>query len=228
VNGILGIVTASTIPILFVALSRLQYDDNAFNSMFFRIQKMLAYFILPMGAGIYIYSDVATKILLGSQWMEASRIIGIWAVTSAAQIIFGHTSSEVYRSKGNPRLSFLAQVIYLIVLVPTCIISVRYGFWVLVYARALIGLQFIIVHLIIMKYAIKFPIGRIFPNIAKPVLFTLLMCIAARVLQLVSSDFVWSLVSILICMAIYFTLLWLFAKKDIEVIANIFLRKRVA
>lgn len=227
VGGILGIITAATTPILFSALSRLQNDDNAFRSMFFRMQKIVAYCVLPMGVGIYLYSDVATQILLGSQWHEANEIIGVWALTSAIMIIFSHYSSEVFRSKGQPRLSFLAQVLHLVFLVPTCMISLKYGFWTLVYARALIRFQSIIVDLIIMKYAIKFPVKKMFANVVKPVLFTLLMCVATLGLQQISPGFMWSLASIGICMVLYFGLMWFFARSDVRLIMNIFLKKNV-
>lgn len=225
VGGIFGIITAATIPILFAALSRLQNDDNAFQSMFFRMQKIVAYCVLPMGAGIYLYSDVATQILLGSQWQEASEIMGIWALTSVLMIVFGNYSSEVYRAKGKPRLSFIAQVLHLIVLVPTCIISLNYGFWVLVYSRALIRLQFVLVHLMIMKYVIKFPVRQMFTNVMKPIVFTLCMGGVALGLQRVSLDLIWSLLSIGICVSFYFGLMWLFAKNDVNLIAKVLLKK---
>lgn len=224
VGGILGIITAATTPILFAALSRLQSDENAFQAMFFKMQKIVAYCVLPMGAGIYLYSNVATQILLGSQWQEANKIIGIWALTSVIMIVFAHYSSEVYRAKGKPRLSFLAQVLHLVFLVPTIIISVKYGFWVLVYARALIRLQFILVHLIIMKYAIQFPVKKMFTNVVKPVLFTLLMCVVALGLQHISPGFIWSLVSIVICVVVYSGLMWFFARDDVQMITNVLLK----
>jgi len=49
-----------------------------------------------MGIGVYLYSDLATKILLGSQWNEASRVIGLWAITSSITIVFSYFNSEVY------------------------------------------------------------------------------------------------------------------------------------
>lgn len=227
VGGILGIITAATTPILFAALSRLQKDDSAFQSMFFKIQRVVAYFVFPMGVGIYLYSDVATQVLLGSQWQEASEIIGIWALTSVLMIVFGHYSSEVYRAKGKPRLSFLAQVLHLIVLVPTCVISLKYGFWILIYARALIRIQFILVHLIIMKYAIQFPVKRMFINVKRPILFTLLMSGLAMVLQQISSTFIWGLISIGLCATAYFGMMWFFAKSDVKLILNTFFKKNV-
>jgi len=227
VNGVLAIVTAATTPILFSALSRLQNDENAFNVMFFRMQKLVAYFIFPMGAGIYLYSDIATEIFLGNQWIEASRIIGIWALTSAVMTVLGHYSSEVYRAKGNPRMSFLAQVLHIVVLVPTCIISLRYGFWALVYARALVRFQFVIVHLLIMKYLINFPVREMFINITRPFLFTVFMCGIAWGLKLISPSLIGSVLSILFCMIFYFGLLWFFARTDVKLITDVLLKRKV-
>ena len=226
VNGIMGIITAAITPILFAALSRLQDDDNVFNTMFLRIQKMVAYCVLPMGTGIYLYSDVITKILLGSQWKEASDIIGIWGLTSAIVIVISHFTSEVYRAKGKPRLSFIAHLLHLIVLIPTCLISLRYGFRVLVYARALIRLEGVVVGLLFMKYVIRFPIKEICPNIAGPLMFTFLMCMVSLGLQQISCDLIWGLVSIGICMVVYFGLLWSFARNDVKMIMDIFIRKK--
>jgi O-antigen/teichoic acid export membrane protein len=227
VNGIMGIVTAATTPVLFAALSRLQNDESTFNMMYFKIQKLVAYAIFPMGTGIYLYSDVVTQILLGSQWNEASAIIGIWGVTSAIVVVVSNFSSEVYRAKGRPRLSFISHLLHLVVLVPACIISLNYGFGVLVLVRALVRLEGVVVGLIIMKYAIKFPIKNILSNISKPLLFTLLMCVAALGLQQISSTFIWGLISIVLCATAYFGMMWLFAKSDVKLIMNTFLKKNV-
>lgn len=226
VGSVLAIVTAATTPILFSALSRLQNNEAAFNAMFFKTQKLVAYFVFPMGAGIYLYSDIVTNILLGSQWMEASRIIGIWALASAVMIVLSHYYSEVYRAKGRPQLSIIGQFLHLIVLLPTCILSVKYGFWVLIYARTLVRFQLLLVHVFIMKYAIKFPVGKMFANIAMPFLFTTLMCGLALGLQQFSSLLTWSLVSIIICVVFYFSMLWMFAYSDAKLIMNVFLRKK--
>lgn len=226
VNSILFIVTSATTPILFAALSRLQSDESAFNVMFFRMQKMVAYLVFPMGAGIYLYKDVVTSILLGDQWTEASRIIGVWALTSTLIIVLSYYCSEVYRSKGLPRLSFRAQMLHLLFLVPTLMISIRYGFWALVYARALIRFQTIIVHAFIMKYSIGFPIEGILPNIQKPFLYTLLMSCGALGLQQISSSLGWSLVSILLCVVIYIGMVWFFDKQDFKMIEDMVVRKR--
>ncbi len=226
VSGVFGIIISSTTPVLFSALSRLQNENFAFQVMFFKVQKIVAYFVLPMGLGIYLYSNDATQILLGNQWWEASKIIGIWALALAPKIVFGNFSSEVYRARGKPLLSFLAQILHLAVLIPTCIISLKYGFWSLVYARSIVLFQFILVHLIIMKYVIKFPIWKMFTNMAKPTLFVLMMGVIAIGLQQVLHGLVWNLFSIWLCIAFYFGLMWFFVRSDVKLITKLLLKVR--
>lgn len=217
VNALMALITSSTAPVLFSTLSRLQDDDEKFNRMYFKFQRFVSMLVFPLGIGVYLYSDLATRILLGSRWNEASNVIGIWSLTSTIMIVFGHFCSEVYRSKGRPKLSFLAQVLHLIVLVPACIISANYGFWALVYTRSFIRIQFILVHLLIMKFAIRFPIEKTFMNVFPTAVSAVGMGIFAYLLQQVSTNVIWSFISIILCAILYFGILLLFPNTRYEV-----------
>ncbi|MCM3166359.1 lipopolysaccharide biosynthesis protein [Peribacillus frigoritolerans] len=225
VNSLLALVTSATTPILFSALSRLQKNDEEFNQTFFNMQRIIAIFILPLGIGIYLYDELAVQILLGNQWKEASRIIGIWALTSAITIVFGHYCSEVYRAKGRPKLSFLAQILHLVVLVPVCIISGKYGFWIFILARSWVRMQAILVHFIIMKYVIKFPVRKMISNVCPAAISAVAMGFLGYFLQLLNEGIIWSFVSIFICVILYFSFLLSFPQIRRELLGII---KRVA
>ncbi|MEF2093912.1 lipopolysaccharide biosynthesis protein [Bacillus sp. CFBP9009] len=218
VNALMAIVTASTVPVLFSALSRLQNETEKFNKMYFKMQRVVSIFIFPLGVGIYLNSDLATQILLGSRWSEASNVIGIWALTSAIMIVLGHFCSEVYRAKGRPKLSFLAQLLHLIVLVPVCFISSKYGFWTFVYARSLIRMEFILVHFIFMKYFIGIPIIRTLKNIFPTVVSAVAMGGIGILLQKFNDSLIWNLFSICVCVVFYFLILSLFSNMRSEII----------
>ncbi|MFA2832066.1 lipopolysaccharide biosynthesis protein [Bacillus paranthracis] len=218
VNALMALITASIVPVLFATLSRLQNDTEAFNRTYLKMQKVVAIFVLPIGVGVFLYSDLATSILLGNQWEEASKVIGIWALTSSIMIVLGHFCSEVYRAKGKPKLSFLAQLLHLIVLVPVCLISSKYGFLVLVYARSLIRLQFVLVHFIIMKFVIGISTMRTIKNIASVMLSAIIMGGIGYLLQQFNSSLIWDFISIILCMAFYFAMLCFFSNTRKEVI----------
>lgn len=217
VNNLLNLIKASVVPVLFSTLSRLQNDVIVFNNTFFRFQRIVSILVFPIGFGVYLYSDIATNILLGDQWKEASNVIGIWALTSSLMIVYGHFSSEIYRAKGRPKLSVLAQLLHLIVLIPTIIITAKYGFWILVLARSLVRFQLLIVHLLILKYFLDFPIKKLFTNVTEPLLASCIMVLSATYLKQISTGIIWSTVSIIICALIYFVILYLLPRTKVDI-----------
>ncbi|MED4375453.1 lipopolysaccharide biosynthesis protein [Schinkia azotoformans] len=228
VNALMAMVTATVVPVLFSALSRLQNNTTQFNKTYFNTQRLVSILIFPLGVGVYLYSDLATNILLGSQWSEASNIIGVWALTSSIMIVLGHFCSEVYRAKGRPKLSFLAQILHLIVLIPACLISSKFGFWALVYTRSWIRMEFVLVHFIFMKFAIGIPIIKTFKNILPTAMSAIGMGLVGYQLQKFNDGIVWDMVSILICILFYFGLLNLFPNmgKEMNVLVGRLIPKK--
>ena len=210
VGQIMGLITSATTPILFSALSRLQNDENAFRNLFFRFQKLLGMFIIPMGVGIFCFSDLATEIVLGEQWMEASGFIGLWGLTSTLTIVLSHYSSEVYRAKGRPKLSVLAQLLHIMVLWPTVLIAVKYGFEILYTARAIVRLEMILVNVVIMFIAIHISPLDMFKNIFVPCVCAFFTGVIAVVLLNCNTSISWQLISIPLCGIIYLVMIYCF------------------
>jgi len=210
VNSIMALITSSIIPVLFSTLSRLQSDNIKFSNMYFKFQGYISVIVFPLGVGVYLYSDLATKIMLGNQWSEASGIIGVWALTSSIMTVFGNLCSEVYRAKGKPKLSFLAQILHLVILIPTCIFSSKYGFWVFVYTRSWIRMQFVLVHFLIMKFVLGISIIKTIKNVSHTAISTLMMGLLGYFLRQINYGILWNFVSIFICLIFYVGLLSLF------------------
>jgi PST family polysaccharide transporter len=206
-NTLLTLVTASTTPVLFAALSRLQSDEDAYRRTFFKFQRMVAMLVMPLGVGMYCYSGLLTKILLGAQWAEGAELIGAWGLISAIMIIFTHYNSEVFRSRGRPMLSLLAQMLHLVVLVPGLYFFARYGFEKLFYARALLRFESMFVSLLILFIAFKISFVRIVKNVFPTMLAAGLMGALALLLRRVSDALPWQIGSIILCAAFYFAVL---------------------
>ena len=206
VGQIMGLITAATTPILYSSLSRLQDDDSSFNDLFFKFQKLVALCVIPIGVGIFCYSHLVTEILLGNQWLEAAPFIGLWGLTSAITIVLSHYSSEVYRAKGRPMLSVLAQFLHLIVLCPAVYVSIKYGFETLYTTRALVRLELILVNLIIMYYVIKISPWQMFKNILYPLIASVLMGVLAIFIKDRYPSLLWQIASIVICACTYFAI----------------------
>ena len=210
VGQIMGLITASTTPILFSSLSRLQTDEEAFRTMFFKFQKLVGMLVIPLGVGIFCFSDLVTLILLGSQWMEASSFIGLWGLTSALTIVLSHYSSEVYRAMGRPKLSVVAQILHIAVLWPAVLIAVEYGFEVLTITRSLVRIELILVNLLIMCITVKISPWKMFANISYSVLASIIMAVVALEIKQISLSLLWQIISVAICVVVYFIIIIVF------------------
>lgn len=212
VGQIMGLVTAATTPILFSSLSRLQTDEKAFQEMFFKFQKLVGMLVIPMGVGIFCFSDLITMIL-GPQWVEASGFIGLWGLTSSITIVLSHYSSEIYRAKGRPKLSVLAQVLHLIVLWPVVLIAVKYGFEALYISRSLIRLEMVLVNLMIMYFVVNISVWSMCRNISVSCLSAIAMAFVSYGLLMINQAIWWQFISILICSTIYFLMIICFSSE---------------
>ncbi len=217
VNAFMAIITASITPVLFSALSRAQNDESLFRETFFKFQRLVSLFVMPMGLGLFLYRDLATSILLGSQWSEAADLIGLWALISSLVIIFSHFNSEVYRSKGQPKLSLLNQCIHIVFLVITLLIAYPYGFVALYTSRSLIRLTMILIGAFIMWFGFRISFASSFKNVFPTIVCTLIMGAAGYGMLQISTSIVWQIISIVICIAIYFGSIMCFPKTRKEI-----------
>lgn len=211
VTGILSIVTGATTSVLFASLSRVQNDERRFNEIFFSFQKNVAIFVLPIGVGIYCFRDLITFIILGTQWMEASKFIGIWGLCTSLVCAFGTFSREVYRAKGQPKISLIVQLLHLAFIIPVCIWGVRKGFNTLIYVRSFAFLQIIVVHMCFIKFLFNISPAKMFWNVKEPMVCAFVMGILGKLLlRLNSGSMLMQFVYIFICGLMYFALLCLF------------------
>lgn len=209
-----GVVTAATTPVLFSTLSRLQSDRQEFDRMFLKFQKTVGLLIIPLGVGMFIFSDVVVEILLGSQWTQAAHFIGLWALTSAITIVMSHYSSEVYRSLGKPRISFISQLLHLVVLIPVVWYCVRFGFEVLCDVRALVRIEGVLVNLILMYLVVKMSPWKMMRNVTPEFFAAAMMCLV--MLLPVPSSILLKITYILIACALYFgTIIWFPKERNI-------------
>lgn len=210
VGQIMGIITAATTPVLFSSLSKLQNNDAEFRRLFFRFQKIVGLLIVPLGVGIFCFSDLVTELILGDQWMEASGFIGLWGLTNSVTIIFAHYSSEVYRAKGRPKLSMLAQILHIIFLWPTVLIAVNYGFETLYISRSLIRFQLVAVHMVLMYLVVKISPWQMLSNVSVSLFASFVMIGVAMLMLTFSQSILWQVLAICICAIVYAIVVMLF------------------
>lgn len=208
-----SVITSAILPVIMPALSRTQHDYAAMRQMLLKIQKYLGLLLLPMGFGIFMFSQFVTDVLLGSQWQEAVPFIGIWGLMEAITIVFQRICSNIFPAIGKPKISAIAQILHLIVLIPAVYISIGYGFSALFYTRALIRLQLVAICLFFAYRTIKISPVLILKNLLPEFWACIVMCIVASGLLYISHNMMVCVVWIIICACVYFALLYVSPKE---------------
>lgn len=204
VNSAFALITSATTPILFAALSRLQSSRDEYRRFFFRFQFAVAAVLCPVGVGAFFYRDFATLLLFGPQWDEAALMFGAWALSTSLAIVFSHYCSEIFRSLGRPRVSFLSQTLYMAVMIPALYFAALDGFSTLVIVNAAVRLAHIAINQTLTYLVAGIGFLQVLRNLYAPLLSTAVMGVAAAWLSsLASGRWFWSVASILACAVVY-------------------------
>lgn len=225
VNSIMALITASVLPVLYSTLSKFQNDKEKSEQYFLNFQKAVSTIVFPLGIGMYVYRDLVTSILLGNDWKEATDVIGIWALSSSFVIVLSLLNSELYRAKGKPNLSFVSKILHLVVLVPTIIYFSNQGFMELVYARSFIRIHEIIISFIFLSYFMKITSKAVIKNILPSLLSAITMGIFALTFRANIQGNYTDIISILLCVIIYFMLLLSFKSSRNDIFSYLMSKK---
>lgn len=217
VNQITGLIVAAASGPLFVALTRLQNDKIKLVSTYNSYMSSLSFFIFPLSAGIWLYRDFITTILLGSQWEEASDFVGLWGLMSSISLVFGTFANGLYNAIGKTFLSFGVSLVNLVVMIPLLMWAAPNGFDCLYISRSLLRIYFVVIQFAAMSIILRYPIIGLLKDIMPIILPTVIMSLCAYVLRTISSSMLWSFISIVICIVIYsFTAYMMFTSKFVR------------
>ena len=204
VNSLFALVTAATTPVLFAALSRLQSQPDEYRHFFLRFQFNVAAILFPVGVGAFFFRDFFTDLLFGAQWSRASLMFGLRALTTCIMIVFAHYSSEIFRSLGRPRVSFVSQCLYMAVMIPAVYVAAGHGFRTLVIVSALIRLVQVIIAQTLVYLVAGHGLLRVIRNVSQPMIASALMgAVAAGASACADDRIPWSIAGILVCASIY-------------------------
>ncbi len=215
IMSIVNMATAAIVPVLFSALSRIK-EDKKFFDVFSAIQRLVSYLLFPAGLGIFFYRKSITLLLLGKQWLEAADVIGSWGLMLVCSVVFYALPAEAYKARGIPKILFFFQLSYLIVLIPVCVVAARVDFWVFVYARCLCVVEQIVMSFIFAKKFLQWKALSVIKNLYRPFIASLSVAILSFVLCRAGMSMFLSLASIVLVVVVYFAILLIFFRKDIQ------------
>lgn len=214
ITTLFSIVTAAITPVLFSSLSKLQNDDEQFGRFYLGIQRAIAFLVVPMGVGVFLYKEFATTLFFGPQWTDAIIVIGINALTMTFRTLFVSLNGDVFRSRGHFKTPLAIEMIDIFISIPVCYYTLtHYSFTTFVYTKALLRLAPIIPEFIMLKKKCYIDTTSIIKNVGSYFFASGIMSVVAILLQQLGSSFAWNGVSIVLCAMVYFAILFCIPKE---------------
>lgn len=210
VNSVTGIVTSAVNPVIFSSLSRVQNDRDRFARMFYSMQKGLGFVVIPIAFCLFVFRNMIVGVYLGTSWLESSMLFGLYALSSAFVVVFGHTASNAYRALGLPRLSLYAQLGFMAIQMPALLLGASRGFGdlsVIVPISRLFGS--LIAHFLICKYFVGLSPVKMLFNLRWIYTSTLLIAVPAFALveKFCNENVIFQVALLFFCCASYCVLL---------------------
>ena len=221
VGQIVSLITAIIMPVVLPALSRLQHDLPEMRRLLLKFQKPVGLILIPLGVGVFMFRDLITEVMLGSQWAEATGFLGLWGLMEAITVVFGQFCSPVYPAVGKPRVAVISQFLHIIVLIPAIIIAGQYGFKALYVTRSLVRLEGVFVNMIFVYIIIKQSPWKMILNVLPQFICSLIMALVAYILLSINNGLIISFVWVVVCACVYFGALYCLFPKEKETIINI-------
>lgn len=217
VAQITSLISGATISVLFSALSQLQNDEQKYREMYFSFLRGIGLLVIPLGMGIYLYKDVVRAILLGSQWVDADLLVGLWGLILAESVIFNDMSGTLILSKGRPQLLFISNMIQALLMIPALWISSKYGFGALVITSCVVRIQLPITQTFMGYLVSGIGISDIFKEIKWYIVATFVMSLFSLVINNIWTTTVLRYLSIALCIIVYFGTLLLIPNSRKEI-----------
>lgn len=217
VASIFALFATSFTSVLFPTLSRLKDNQEEFEDSFYSIQQASFCLLLPIGLGCFFYSDLITRIFLGSGWMQASFIIGVFALTKPLNCCFNNFLSEVFRSKGHFYSSVLYQLFMLIVDITLRLTIGRISLRSYILVNIAIDVIINAVALMILKYRYHFSMKKQFKALAPALACSLsMLAIILSSSEFIGESFLANTIQIIGSMSIYFMCFVIFFPKQFK------------
>lgn len=210
VNSLMNIIVLSTNAVLLSALSVVKNNEREYRKLFFGFQQKVSLVLMPMGVGVFLYRELATDILFGDKWKEASIFVGLYALAHALTILTGQYVSIVFTSKGKPKLAVLSQVLQLMEMIPILMFTVDKGFKTLVYGACIARMLYGVINMILARICLKLSTLAMLKNMLPAAAGCVIMTLITLGINPSDKGILWQIASIAVCAVAYALVVMLF------------------
>lgn len=169
------------------ALSSLKNQRRKYREFYARYNFILAFFSMPLVAFLVVFSKEVVLLVLGEQWLEASRIFQVLAITSLIQPVAG-TKGVVMITMGYTSRYFIWGVANAVVTVTAFLIGMTWGVDGMVLAYAVANYGILVPSLYYCFRGTPISVSLFFREISLPLILSVISGIACLFMKQVFSD----------------------------------------
>lgn len=163
------------LQVAYPVLAKMQNDNAELKRLYLKILDILSYCNFPLLVGLFMTADGVVPLLYGPGWEETIGLIQIF-VFIGMMMCLNHPLFTLAFTKGKPNLLFYLNLVTLLVKIPLVYwLGRSYGVTGAAAAFLLTTLFNLVVNFGIVHYLIGDFVGVFLRNVARPVLFCLLM-----------------------------------------------------
>jgi PST family polysaccharide transporter len=227
VVAVIGLVTTPIVPVMYSYFSKIQHDIDSVKRTLLLCSKVVSFFVLPIGVGLYIAQNPLSDLIFGEKWVGIGSVIGYLALTHGFAWIVG-LNTDAYKAIGKPNIEFFMQLITVPIYMTVFFLSSKISFIFFLQAR----LSLVFIGIGIQSYFMKNILGikyyELLENI-KYILIVSILCIFLNYLFL--NNFYTSYFSmffiLLTFVSVYLIFIYIFDKKLIITFIDIFKKKKL-
>ena len=149
------------------ALSSLKMQHEKYREFYARYNFILAFFSMPLVVFLLVFSKEVVELILGKQWLEASYIFQMLAVTALIQPVAG-TKGVVMITMGYVRRYFFWGIANAVITVAAFVLGMQWGINGMVIAYAVVNYAILVPSLIFCLKGSPVSVALFFREIALP------------------------------------------------------------
>ncbi len=225
VGTVIGLVTAPILPVMFSYFSKIQDDKESVKKALLLSSKVVSFFVLPIGVGLYLVQNPLSDLIFGEKWIGIASVIGYLSLMHGVAWIIGLNNSA-YIAIGRPDIESKILIINLFLYLIVYVLSAQINFEFFLFSRFMLSVVSIFVHL----YASKkfFNIG-FFEKISN-IRYTLIVMISMIIVyHLFLKEYIFTIFSMVlflfISLIIYITFIYFMDNKFLIKLKNLFKKR---
>lgn len=176
-----GMLSSSLAMVAYPSFCALQENPHYVGLNLLKLQKLTAAVIFPICFGISAVAVAVVSLLYGTKWENLGTVVQLTVILPGLVNLWS-LHAEAYRAIGRPDVETKFGIVGLVIMLTLLLIAGPYGVIIYTVARFFASVPYILFRIYASSHLLKVSIGEQTKSIVSPLLASLIMFLAARLL----------------------------------------------